>query len=41
MPLRSQPGLHNSGASGSLSSEPTRLSLTLHKIDGFLKVLDL
>ena len=38
---RFQSGLHKSGASGSLLSEHTLLSLTLHKIDGILKVLDL
>lgn len=38
---RFQSGLHKSGASGSLSSERTPLSLTLNEIDGLLKVLDL
>lgn len=38
---RFQSGLHNSGASSSLSSAQTLLSLTRHKIDGLLKVLDL
>ena len=36
-----QSGLHKSGTNGSLLSEQTLLSLTLHKIDGILKVLDL
>lgn len=38
---RFQSGLHKSGASGSLVHKQTLLSLTLHKIDGVLKVLDL